>query len=329
MEHFHQRLKSNGVYSSIEMQAWGFCYTGIGDTARCDGCNLEVSDWTRATNPYKVHTERSPNCPFIRSMIELNIKEYGDLSEVEHSHTMAPEIGKQREKFRWKELGKLKKVRRLTFSHWPMDSSPSAEQMIAAGFFSCGVDDRTICLYCNLICQHWTPDTDDPSEAHKIISPQCPYVLFMLMLSESSSTLILNDLSTNNGDGIVMGSGTSTTPLRSAHIDYRAPCHPAYSDITKRLESFSSWSNESSPSIEDLARAGFFYTGTKSIVTCFYCNGSLQNWGAQDNPAIEHGRWFETCVYAKQLCGETLLQQIRVVKRARQGTDLIRFFFLE
>ena len=329
MKHLHQRLKSNGVFSSIAMHSWGFRYIGIGDMARCDACNLEISDWTRAMSPYDVHAERSPNCPFIRSMVQLTINEHGAAREVAHRQTMALEIEKQEEKFRWKEIGKIRKGRRFTFSHWPTDSSPSAEQMIAAGFFSCGVDDRTICLYCNLICQHWTSDTDDPSEAHKIISPQCPYVLFMLVTSESTSTLILNDLSTSNDNGIGTGSGTTAAPIRSAHIDYRAPCHPAYSDITKRLESFSSWSNESSPSVDDLARAGFFYTGTKSIVTCFYCNGSLQNWGAQDNPAIEHGRWFETCVYAKQLCGETLLQQIRIVKRARQGTDFIRFFFLE
>ena len=45
----------------------------------------------------------------------------------------------------------------------------------------------------------------------------------------------------------------------------------------------------------------FIYTGNKTIVTCFYCNGSLQNWGANDNPTIEHARWFPHCAYAKQL----------------------------
>lgn len=311
------------------MQSCGFRYTGTGNTARCDVCSLEISDWPRAMNPFDVHADRSPNCPFIRSMIQLSVREHDDSREVEHGQTMTLGMGKQGEKFRWKELEKLKKVRRFTFSHWPTDSSPSAEQMIAAGFFSCGVGDRTICLYCNLICQQWTPETADPLEAHKVISPQCPYVLFMLTPSEPTSTVILNDPSMSNDTGIVMGSDTTAASTRSAHIDYRAPCHPAYSDITKRLESFRSWPNESSPSVDDLARAGFFYTGTKSIVTCFYCNGSLQNWGAQDNPAIEHGRWFESCVYVKQLCGETLLQQIRTVKRARQGKGFLRFFFLE
>ncbi|CAF4362209.1 unnamed protein product, partial [Adineta steineri] len=65
-------------------------------------------------------------------------------------------------------------------------------------------------------------------------------------------------------------------------------------------------------------RAGFFYTGTKTIVTCFYCNGSLQNWGPNDNPMIEHARWFPHCAYAKQLCGDDLYRKIQESKRAQQ-----------
>ncbi|CAF4385491.1 unnamed protein product, partial [Rotaria sordida] len=59
--------------------------------------------------------------------------------------------------------------------------------------------------------------------------------------------------------------------------------NPAYSEIPKRHASFATWPNEDLPSVDDLVRAGFFYTGTKTIVTCFYCNGSLQNWRPNDN----------------------------------------------
>jgi hypothetical protein len=69
-------------------------------------------------------------------------------------------------------------------------------------------------------------------------------------------------------------------------------------------------------------RAGFFFTGTKTVVTCFYCNGSLQNWGANDNPMIEHARWFPHCAYAKQLCGVELHRKIQESKRAQQGLFL-------
>ena len=87
--------------------------------------------------------------------------------------------------------------------------------------------------------------------------------------------------------------------------------------------SFATWPNENLPSVDDLVRAGFFYTGTKTIVTCFYCNGSLQNWGPNDNPMIEHARWFPHCAYAKQLCGDELYRKIQESKRAQQGMFVI------
>ena len=318
MKNLRESLKSTGVHSSIEMQSAGFRYTGIGDMARCDGCGLEVSGWTQEMEPSGVHAEGSPNCAFVRSMIVANFIQDAKTEDLEYGRTMSYDNATKREEFRLHELSKVKKLRRRTFSHWGRDTSSSAEQMIAAGFFSCGVSDRTICLYCNLICQQWVSQSDDPSEVHKTLSPQCPYVLSVLMHPEPSFTLIINDSSATLG---TTTESSTPTPIRSTHIDYRVPCHPLYSDITKRLESFVTWSNESSPSVDDLAKAGFFYTGSGNVVTCFYCNGSLQNWSAQDNPTVEHGRWFENCVYAKQLCGEQMLQQIREVKRARHGTD--------
>ncbi|CAF4138260.1 unnamed protein product, partial [Rotaria sp. Silwood2] len=66
------------------------------------------------------------------------------------------------------------------FSPGPHRTSPSSEQMIEAGFFNCNVGDRVICLYCNIICQQWTPHTNDSYEVHKILSSKCPYIIAKL-----------------------------------------------------------------------------------------------------------------------------------------------------
>ncbi|CAF3366371.1 unnamed protein product, partial [Rotaria socialis] len=44
----------------------------------------------------------------------------------------------------------------------------------------------------------------------------------------------------------------------------------------------------------------------------------LQNWGTNDNPMIEHARWFPHCAYARQLCGDELYRKIQESKRAQQ-----------
>jgi hypothetical protein len=268
--------------------------------------------------PFNVHAERNSKCSFIRSRLSKSRLELYDQENPAKRQKTNSNFDQSKYNCRFIEIKKVKQIRRRTFSHWSRRIKPSAEQMIAAGFFACNVGDRVICLYCNLICQKWATDTDDPSEVHKTLSPRCPYVLSMLIHPEVSSTLILNDISRNNVNNRTLGSNDLNQP-RFDQIVYTTPCHVVYSDITKRLESFNSWSHESSPPVDELVRAGFFYTGTGSAVTCFYCNGSLQNWGATDQPIVEHARWFGHCPYAKQLCGDELHRNIQEANQTRQG----------
>ena len=317
-------IRKHGIYSTIEMQAAGFHYTNEGDTACCDTCGLQVSQWTSDMKPFTVHAQRSPTCDFVLSMQPKSTKVTSPPFPVSVDLTMPSTEGEQPSK-RQKtdetqdssqlnvlvEVNMLKEVRRQTFSHYPHRSSPTPAQMSAAGFFSCNVGDRVICLYCNLICQQWKPQTDDPWAIHSTLSPKCPYVMAMKTQSRSASIPIVNEqgqTTTNANDSI-----------RWEDIVYRAACHPNYIEMPRREASFVPWKAENMPSVEDLVRAGFFYTGTKSIVTCFYCNGSLQNWGAGDNPMIEHARWFPHCAYAKQLCGADLYRKIRDSQRAQLG----------
>jgi hypothetical protein len=108
-------------------------------------------------------------------------------------------------------------------------------------------------------------------------------------------------------------------PLRSNEIVLTATCHPCYADLSKRHASFATWPNRNLPSVDDLIRAGFFYTGTGIVVTCFYCNGSLENWHPDDNPLVEHTRWFPSCAYAKKLREDDIYRKSQAAKRTSQG----------
>jgi len=308
-----------GIYSCIEMSSYGFEYINSGDAARCQSCGLEKSGWTSDMYPFAIHKQRSPNCPFVLKMLPTqaiitpttnNLSSIITVSDNEEQPLKRLKIDKPVINLLSKTLFEadiVKQVRKRTFSHWSQRASPSSSQMINAGFFNCNVGDRVICIYCNIICQQWTPNSDDPCEVHKTLSPKCPYVISMLTPSQTSSISIINE------------SSTSTDPFRSHEIVYTAACNTNYIEIPKRTASFATWPNENLPSVDDLVRAGFFFTGTKTIVTCFCCNGSLQNWGANDNPMIEHARWFPQCAYAKQLCGAELYRKIQESKKAQQG----------
>jgi hypothetical protein len=335
-QNVHKRIKKMsawsqryGIHSSTAIISAGLRYTGDRDTARCDICNLEVSEWTQDMLPFDTHAQRSPDCSFVRSQLQKFCPELDDQENPVAKRRKTKSNSEQcKYNYRLVEVKTLQEIRRRTFSHWPRHSKPSTEQMVAAGFFGCNVGDRVICLYCNLICQQWISDTDDPIEVHKTLSPKCAYVQSMLIHPEPSSALILNEVSINNLNNQTPGAN-NTNQLRFDPIVYTTPCHSLYSDITKRLESFTRWTHEPSPSVDDLVRAGFFYTGAGSVVTCFYCSGSLQNWGTNDNPVTEHARWFSHCPYARQLCGDDLHRKIQEAKRLRQGNDLYSFFLRE
>ena len=318
-------LEKHGVHSPTYLRASGFQYTGNGDTTRCDDCGLEVAGWTSTMIPFTIHAERKPDCSFVCSVKK----------SCKSTYTLTPSISVTRLTTTTSELENpakhqktdvtgvdsmgnslfdtsVQQVRRRTFSHWPHRTNPSRAQMIAAGFFSCNVADRVICIYCNLICQQWTPDTDDPCEVHKTLSPNCIYVKSKLLRRAASLTTIVKKHATAESTK----ANESVPPAGSVHP---TACNLSCLELPQRHASFADWPAENLPSVDDLVRAGFFYTGTKTTVTCFYCNGSLHNWGPNDNPMIEHARWFPHCAYAKQLCGDALYRKVQESKRAQQG----------
>ena len=309
-----------GVYSLIQIRAAGFENIGTDHAARCLSCGLLVYEWPPNIEPFTLHAQRSPACSFVLSLRPTLIN-----SPLTTATTADDQPSRQTKLDPLVEVHTLKVARQRTFSHWPHRSQHSAASMIEAGFFCCNVDDRVICLYCNLICQGWRDSKDGASTVHTALSPGCLYVTSMLTgaplsSSSSSSIVIVNERTATSDPPTSINSGT----LRCNSIVTTNACHPRQAEIPRRHASFASWVSENVPAVDDLVRAGFFYTGTQTIVTCFFCNGSLQNWGPKDNPMVEHARWFPHCAYIKQLCGSRLYQQIRDAQRTHKG--LTSFF---
>lgn len=222
---------------------------------------------------------------------------HDDEQSLEQQGTAAP-INNQA-KPTLKEVEILKEARRRTFDPWSQNIFPSCAQMIAAGFFYCNVGDRVICIYCELVCQQWTPNIDDPWEVHKTLSPTCPFVIAILRQQETTPIPMVN---------------------KSANI---ATPNKIITALSQLQSTFGRWNSGNRPSVENFARAGFYWSGVTTIVTCFYCNGSLLKWRANDNPMVEHARWFPHCAYAKQECGEELHRNIQANAREVEGIVFI------
>jgi hypothetical protein len=89
---------------------------------------------------------------------------------------------------------------------------------------------------------------------------------------------------------------------------YFAPVTPFFQSMEARVRSFENWSKPYFLT-QALVDAGFYYTGIDDKVSCFYCNGGLHQWSDNDNPWVEHARWFSHCPYVYVVKGYKFVQE--------------------
>lgn len=147
-------------------------------------------------------------------------------------------------------------ARRLrTFRQWPGTSPVSARDLAKAGFFFVGPRDEVQCFCCGGILKDWVPG-DCPVLEHLKFFPSCKFICGedvgnqeMLPLQEIFDTVDGQFLS------FLQGVESEETAL---------PSEPEYPEMVTeemRLSTFQNWPQDTDMHPEQLARAGFFYTG--------------------------------------------------------------------
>lgn len=101
------------------------------------------------------------------------------------------------------------------------------------------------------------------------------------------------------------------------------PIHSHYTLPLKRLRSFDSWPPGLSQKPQEMADAGFFYTGQSDKVRCYYCDGGVKDWNPEDKPWEEHARFFQYCQYVLCIKGEEYIKYIarQPIQRFKEPTS--------
>lgn len=150
-------------------------------------------------------------------------------------------------------------ARRLrTFQQWPGNSPVSARDLVKAGFFFVGPRDEVQCFCCGGVLKDWGSG-DCPIAEHLKFFPSCKFICGenvgnqeMLPLQEIFDTVDGQFLS------VLQGIESEATAL---------PNEPEYPEMVTeemRLSTFQNWPQYTDTHPEQLARAGFFYTGRYS-----------------------------------------------------------------
>ncbi|NWI56559.1 BIR7B protein, partial [Calyptomena viridis] len=213
-------------------------------------------------------------------------------------------------------------ARRLrTFQQWPHTSPVSARDLVEAGFFYVGPRDEVQCFCCGGVLKDWRPG-DCPIIEHLNFFPSCKYICGedvgnqeMLSLQQIFDTVDGQFLS------LLQGIVSEETAL---------PNEPEYPEMVTeemRLSTFQNWPQNSDLHPEQLARAGFFYTGQGDVVRCFYCDGGVRSWSFGDDPWREHAKWYPECEFLLQSRGREFVSSVQATFSTTLLAPVIWAFF--
>lgn len=247
--------------SPHQLASEGFYYLGIRDDARCFSCNVLLRLWKPDDNIRERHRKASPSCPF------LMMKDRESESHYLHQRLAAPETNQEMEE----------EVKRLsTFSHgWPSYCSVKPGELAQSGFFYTGHDDSVQCFSCRIALKGW--ERGDTAEGeHRRHNPFCP---FLIGKDERNVPL--------NASRQQQPQRQETLPSANLQFEHA------------RIQTFNYWPQDLPVSPDDLAEAGFYYTGDRDLVRCFHCSVSVDQWVPGDIPVEEHIKHSPDCSFAK------------------------------
>lgn len=169
----------------------------------------------------------------------------------------------------------------------------SYEALATTGFFLTE-DGDVKCHFCSLRIKYFPEDDEDCVSDHFKNSPCCP-----LLRQRTTENQPLDEHSLRNLiDGLKSKVDVcGTMEFLNYEIKY-----PQFASESCRQYSFEGWSVDFM-NTQELAAAGFFYTGNEDKTVCFSCGCGLKGWELGDVPVEEHKKSSEDCQYLKYIEG--------------------------
>lgn len=220
-------------------------------------------------------------------------------------------------------------ARQQSYTSWPATTGQDPSTMVSYGFFYTGRFDLIRCFQCGIGLKDWEA-SDEPLFEHIKHSPECLFLKELLgeeSLRAHRASLLARQLgqqtefpTASNLTGPRQLQASTTTNTDGSSIP--PVRHPQYAKQEARIQTFVNWPSSAGQSTNVMAEAGMFYTGIADLCRCFTCDGGLQNWDIDDDPWLEHARWFPNCAYVKQIKGERYVNLVQeAVRMARQEEE--------
>lgn len=101
------------------------------------------------------------------------------------------------------------------------------------------------------------------------------------------------------------------------------PSNPNMRQLDERKRSFhiNSWNVNIPVTVDKLAEAGFYYTGYKDYVLCFYYSGGICDWELGDDVWIAHSKYFSDCPFVKIYKSQSFIEKCKKLNHTRMESD--------
>ncbi|XP_065213437.1 E3 ubiquitin-protein ligase XIAP-like [Planococcus citri] len=264
----------------LELARTGFFYSGHEDLVQCFSCGGGLSNWKIGLDAAFEHAKYYPTCGYI---VETKGEDF--VEEV---------------KKKVKNQYKTERSRLSSFDDfWPESATKTPKQLAKAGFFNTGdSNDEVQCFECGITITNWKAD-DDVWFKHTKLNPKCEFV-FEMKGPEFTDKAYQVESMTEEASRL-------QKIVKERNRDLEHPCHDNYKRVEQRMQSFKNWPIPRMKRPEDLAAAGFFYSGEDDLVFCFHCNGELYNLKTTEVMSEEHAKWYPSCAFIRQVKGEAFV----------------------
>jgi hypothetical protein len=184
----------------------------------------------------------------------------------------------------------------------------NVENLAKSGFYYFNQGDSCQCIYCLIIISDWT-ETDIPKVEHRKWSPACPFILKLPVGNIPSKNTGVDETRTPDLSSFTapISKGLSSPVICPNAVSERSPrtlivpeCGTYdYHQTEIRLKTFKLWPKLCQTK-EEMAEAGFLYTGFNDNVKCPFCKITINQWMPEENPKTKHLSISPECTFVKK-----------------------------
>ncbi|XP_046557154.1 E3 ubiquitin-protein ligase XIAP-like isoform X2 [Haliotis rubra] len=311
-----------------------------GDKVRCFSCGLVMKDWSAfyGESPFSVHLCRSPECPFLSCQSADDTSAETDVSSPYSTRSLTPlspelfltsaestivrrQLFPEDDNLRTNDSSltnaqvqsmlKLPFIPKFGSNNMLFESKRyatfaakpclKAKELASSGFVML-TGDKVRCVFCGEQTTCPTAECTTPvKDIHRALSPNCP---FFRGFDVSNVSCRLEELIERDSEHSDSDTSSDSDEDNNNTTSSSVPCmfhNPFFEDFTVRKETFKDWPPQMNPTAQQLAEAGFYYTGTFDKVSCFTCGCSLSKWQTDADALVQHAKHSPSCLYLQQL----------------------------